>query len=222
MVNASQHPIKKIAYQTPKHFITDGTTYLETPEGSLPLKVFGRHNLSNLAGAQWIAQLMGINSSDFYEAILSFKGASKRLELLIKGSSSFLYKDFAHAPSKVKATATAVKTQFNSKKITVCLELHTYSSLDPEFIKQYNHSLESVEEVIVFYDPEALKIKSRAPIPPQTIREAFAHSSLQVFTQSTELHAMLLEKEYSNEVLVMMSSGNFGGIDWEALQTRFK
>ena len=222
LVNASQHPIKKIAYQTPKHFITDGTTYLETPEGSLPLKVFGRHNLSNLAGAQWIAQLMGMNSSDFYEAILSFKGASKRLELLIKGSSSFLYKDFAHAPSKVKATATAVKTQFNSKKITVCLELHTYSSLDPEFIKQYNHSLESVEEVIVFYDPEALKIKSRAPIPPQTIREAFAHSSLQVFTQSTELHAMLLEKEYSNEVLVMMSSGNFGGIDWEALQTRFK
>lgn len=222
LVNASQHPIKKIAYQTPKHFITDGTTYLETSEGSLPLKVFGRHNLSNLAGAQWIAQLMGMNSSDFYEAILSFKGASKRLELLIKGSSSYLYKDFAHAPSKVKATATAVKTQFNSKKITVCLELHTYSSLDPEFIKQYNHSLDSVEKVIVFYDPEALKIKSRAPIPPQTIQEAFAHSSLQVFTQSTELHAMLLEKEYSNEVLVMMSSGNFGGIDWEALQTRFK
>ena len=222
LVESNTHPIKKIGYRTPTHFTKEGTTYLETEEGSLPLMIFGKHNLLNLAGAQWIAQLMGLDSSDFYEAMPSFKGASKRLELLAKGENSFLFKDFAHAPSKVKATCLAVKDQFSSKKITICLELHTYSSLDPEFINQYAQTLEAADEVLVFYDPEALKIKNRSAIPPESIQEAFVHSTLNVFTHAAKLNTVLLERTYSDEVLVMMSSGNFGGMDWKALQEQFR
>jgi UDP-N-acetylmuramate--alanine ligase/UDP-N-acetylmuramate: L-alanyl-gamma-D-glutamyl-meso-diaminopimelate ligase len=221
LVNSVEHPIKKISYKTPEHFISEGTTYLETSEGSLPLMIFGSHNLLNLAGAQWIAQLMGLDSSDFYEAIPSFKGASKRLELLVKSATAFLYKDFAHAPSKVKATSSALKAQFPRKKITVCVELHTYSSLDSKFIIQYANTLDSADEVMVFYDPEALKIKNRDAIPPETIKRAFDHPVLEVFTQTASLESKLLERDYNEEVLVMMSSGNFGGLNWEALQSRF-
>jgi UDP-N-acetylmuramate-alanine ligase len=101
------------------------------------------------------------------------------------------------------------------------LELHTYSSLDPEFIKQYAHSLESADEAIIFYDPEALKIKNRVPIPPEVIMQSFAHKNLVVFTDANELNDMLLAKDYNETVLVMMSSGNFGGMDWSALQQQF-
>ena len=221
LVDSSEHPIKKIGYSTPDHYIEGGTSYLETEEGSLPLLVFGSHNLQNLAGAQWIAQLMGLDRSDFYEAIPSFEGASKRLELLKKGTNSFLYKDFAHAPSKVKATSLAVRNQFEGKKIVICLELHTYSSLDPEFIGQYAKSLDTADEILIFYDPEALRIKNRVAIPPETIEQAFEHSSLQVFTQALLLQNNLFERSFTNEVLVMMSSGNFGGMDWEKLIGRF-
>jgi UDP-N-acetylmuramate: L-alanyl-gamma-D-glutamyl-meso-diaminopimelate ligase len=143
------------------------------------------------------------------------------LELLARGAKSFLFKDFAHAPSKVKASSKAVSDQFKGKNIIVCLELHTYSSLDPEFIKQYAHSLESADEAIIFYDPEALKIKNRVPIPPEDIEQSFAHQNLRVVTDAIELKDMLLAKSYTEAVLVMMSSGNFGGMDWSALQQRF-
>ena len=221
LVESNIHPIKKIGYRTPEYFIDDGITFLETEEGSLPLAVFGIHNLQNLVAAKWIAQLMGLDSSDFFEAIPSFKGAAKRLELLASGAKSSLFKDFAHAPSKVKASSKAVSDQFKGKNIIVCLELHTYSSLDPEFIKQYAHSLESADEAIIFHDPEALKIKNRVPIPPDVIVQSFAHKNLRVFTDAIELNDMLLAKDYNEAVLVMMSSGNFGGMDWSALQQRF-
>ena len=152
--------------------VDNGITYLNTSEGSLPLSVFGTHNLMNLAGARWISQLMGVDVSDFYEAIPSFTGAAKRMERLAKGKTAILFKDFAHAPSKVSASAKAVKSQFSRHKIKVCLELHTYSSLDATFIKQYKDSLTAADEAIVFYDPEALKIKNRAPIDPDAIKKA--------------------------------------------------
>ena len=218
LVEAHHHPIKKIPYQTPKHFIDNGVTYLETTEGDLPLSVFGIHNLLNLSGAQWITQLMGVDESEFYEAIPSFVGASKRLECLIKGRTALLFKDFAHAPSKVKATSTAVKKQFSNHKIMICLELHTYSSLDPEFIGQYKYSLDQADEVIVFYDPEALKMKNRVGITSETIKQVFRKSCIRIFTQKDALMNFLLNKEYNNKILVMMSSGNFGELDWDALK----
>ena len=172
----------------------------------------------NLAGARWISQLMGVDVSDFYEAIPSFTGAAKRMERLAKGKTAILFKDFAHAPSKVSASAKAVKSQFSRHKIKVCLELHTYSSLDATFIKQYKDSLTAADEAIVFYDPEALKIKNRAPIDPDAIKKAFNHSSIEVITEAKVLQKELFEQEYVNYVLVMMSSGNFGDLDWEKLK----
>jgi UDP-N-acetylmuramate-alanine ligase len=218
LVENCSHPVKKIPYGTPEHTLDNGITYLNTSEGSLPLSVFGTHNLMNLAGARWISQLMGVDVSDFYEAIPSFTGAAKRMERLAKGKTAILFKDFAHAPSKVSASARAVKSQFSRHKIKVCLELHTYSSLDATFIKQYKDSLTAADEAIVFYDPEALKIKNRAPIDPDAIKKAFNHSSIEVITEAKVLQKELFEQEYVNYVLVMMSSGNFGDLDWEKLK----
>tara|TARA_B110000285_G_scaffold135499_1_gene151813 strand:- start:61 stop:1425 length:1365 start_codon:yes stop_codon:yes gene_type:complete len=218
LVENSPHPVKKISYGTPKHFINKSITYLDTSEGSLPLSVFGTHNLMNLAGAQWISQLMGVDTADFYEAIPSFTGAAKRLEKLSMGETAVLFKDFAHAPSKVEATVKAIKDQFEGFKIRVCLELHTYSSLDAIFIRQYKDTLSLAEEAVVFYDPEALKIKNRAPISPETIQAAFIHSSLKVFTDTFSLEDYLFSQKYTNQILIMMSSGDFGGFDWEQLK----
>ena len=218
LVENCSHPVKKIPYVTPEHTVDNGITYLNTSEGSLPLSVFGTHNLMNLAGARWISQLMGVDVSDFYEAIPSFTGAAKRMERLAKGKTAILFKDFAHAPSKVSASAKAVKSQFSRHKIKVCLELHTYSSLDATFIKQYKDSLTAADEAIVFYDPEALKIKNRAPIDPDAIKKAFNHSSIEVITEAKVLQKELFEQEYVNYLLVMMSSGNFGDLDWEKLK----
>jgi UDP-N-acetylmuramate: L-alanyl-gamma-D-glutamyl-meso-diaminopimelate ligase len=219
MVAASQNTIRKEPYSLPEYTVDAGITYLETDEGGVPLQVFGKHNLSNLSGAQWICQLMGVDQDDFFQAISSFRGASKRLERLIDGKSSHLFKDFAHAPSKVKATTGAVREQFAQLKVVACLELHTYSSLDPSFLIHYQNSLEKSDLPIVFYDPEALKIKNRTPISPEEIRTAFGQPDLMVFTQPKALEDFLLEQDYHSSVLLMMSSGNYGGLDWEQLKT---
>ena len=220
LVEAHPHTIKKIPYKAPNHYIDNGITYLETVEGNLPLKVFGKHNLLNLAGAQWVTQLMGVDESGFYEAIPTFIGASKRLECLVKSKTAILFKDFAHSPSKVKATTSAVKKQFSNHKIMVCLELHTYSSLDPEFITQYANTLDVVDEALVFFDPMALKIKKQESISPELIMQAFRKPSIKVFCQKDILFNYLLQKDYKNLILVMMSSGTFGDLDWEPLKTR--
>jgi UDP-N-acetylmuramate: L-alanyl-gamma-D-glutamyl-meso-diaminopimelate ligase len=216
----SQNTIRKEPYGTLDHTVSSCVTYLETDEGPVPLAIFGRHNMSNLSGAKWLCQLIGIDEDDFYQAISSFKGASKRLERLANGRTSYLFKDFAHAPSKVKATTQAVKEQFPDSKLVACLELHTYSSLDPSFIVHYRNSLEKADLPIVFYDPEALKIKNRPPISPEEILVAFDLPELMVFTEPQKLKDHLLELDYHHKVLLMMSSGNYGGLDWEALKSK--
>jgi len=133
VVEESDKHMKRYPYQLPKHEIIDGQTYLETNEGPMPIEIFGDHNLSNLAGAKWICQHMGVDEEEFYEAIATFKGASKRLEKIAESKGKVAYKDFAHSPSKVKATTNAVAEQYNKRKTIACLELHTYSSLNAEF-----------------------------------------------------------------------------------------
>ena len=220
MVEVSQNTVRKEPYRLPDHSISSGVTYVETDEGPMPLSIFGKHNLSNLSGAKWICQLIGIDEDDFYQAISSFKGASKRLERLATGKTSHLFKDFAHAPSKVKATTAAVKAQFTGLKLIACLELHTYSSLDPLFLVNYYQTLNQTDLPIIFYDPEALKIKNRPSITPLEIFEAVGHPDLIVYSKPEDLKNFLLEQDYSSTVLLMMSSGNYGGIDWEALKAR--
>ena len=221
MVNKSENTIRKQSFKTITHKINSGITYIETDEGELPLKIFGEHNLSNLAGAKWICQLMGVEENDFYQAIENFKGASKRLEIISSSNSSVLLKDFAHAPSKVKATTAAVRKQFKGFKLVACLELHTYSSLDSEFINNYRDSLILSDLPIVFYDPEALKIKNRIPISEIDIINSFNDDRINVLTRPKELEYFLLNQDFNQTVLLMMSSGNFGGIIWDNLSKQF-
>ena len=222
LVEKNSNLIKKIPYRISNFFIDKGITYLETSEGKIPLSIFGSHNLSNLSGAMWISQMMGVNSSDFYEAIPTFRGASKRLECLAKGETSLLFNDFAHAPSKVKATVDAVYKQFFDFEITFCLELHTFSSLDLEFLNQYADTLKKTSNSIIFYDPVVLKNKNRRPISEDYIKKAFKHSALKLFTDKNALMNYLIDKNYVKHVLVFMSSGNFGGIDWEIIKSHIR
>ena len=222
LVEKNSNPIKKIPYRIPDFFIDKGLTYLKTSEGEIPLSIFGNHNLSNLSGAMWVSQMIGINSSDFYEAIPTFRGASKRLECLVKGETSLLFRDFAHAPSKVKATVDAVYNQFLDFEITFCLELHTFSSLELEFLNQYFDTLKKSCNSIVFYDPVVLKNKNKRPISEDFVREAFGHKTLKLFTDEKALMDYLIKKTYVKHVLVFMSSGNFGGLDWEIIKSHIR
>lgn len=213
LVEKTEKPLKKFAYSTPDFTIEDGISYLQTEEGPIPLEVFGKHNLSNLEGARLICNQLGVMDEDFYEAIQSFKGASKRLELVSRTAEYVVYKDFAHAPSKVISTTNAVKEQFDQKQLVACLELHTYSSLNPEFLGEYKGALSKADEKIVYYNPEALAIKRMAPISPEDIRNAFGDETIQVFTSSSDLKNHLDSMDKSGKVFLMMSSANFGGID---------
>lgn len=219
IVNATEKAIKKFPYKVPEHFIDNGITYLNTFEGPIPLEIFGDHNLSNLEGARLICNQLGIMDDDFYEAIQSFKGASKRLELICRTPEFVAYKDFAHAPSKVVSTTNAMKNQFPDKEIIACLELHTYSSLNPKFLTEYAGALEKADHKIVYYNPEALKIKRMEPITAEDIKTSFADDEIEVVTNSDELKLHLEKMDRKNKVFLMMSSANFGGIDLNELFT---
>ena len=188
-------------------------TYLETPEGELPIEIFGAHNLSNLEGARWICQLMGVDSEDFYEAIGSFQGASKRLERLLDKKGLVVFKDFAHAPSKVSATVSAVREQYPDHQLVACLELHTYSSLSKDFIGQYHQTLKLADRAVVFYQPETLALKNRPPIDTEVICESFDREDLNVITDTDTLHKFIHSLHERPLVVLLMSSGNYGGLD---------
>lgn len=221
LAEESENQIRKIPYTTPEYTVENGETYIETNEGALPLEIFGAHNLSNLAGAKWICQNMAIDEDDFYEAIASFKGASKRLEKIADNSNSVAYKDFAHSPSKVSATTKAVKNQYPNRKLVACLELHTYSSLNAEFLKQYEGALQSADEAVVFYSPEAVAIKQLDSVSETQIKQAFKQDNLNVFTDPKTFKEYLFEQQFSNKTLLLMSSGNYGGLDFDAVKELF-
>ena len=219
LVEYNENPIRRFPYKTAEFRIVEGVTYLETDEGPIPLEIFGAHNLNNLAGAKWICQQMGINEMDFYEAIGSFSGASKRLEKIAAHQSTIVYKDFAHAPSKVLATTTAVKAQHPDKRLLACLELHTYSSLNESFLVTYKNSLQTADQAVVFFSPKALKIKKMKVLQPEQISMAFDHPNLKVFTDSLSFQEFLKAQDYSHTVLLLMSSGTYGGLDFNSLKT---
>lgn len=217
----SKNTIKKYGYDTIPHRIENGITYLLTEEGKIPLQIFGEHNMQNLSGAQWICQLMGIANSDFTEAIASFSGASKRLEKLGENDTSVLFKDFAHSPSKVKATVEAVKEQYPTKKLVACLELHTYSSLNATFLEDYKDSLNQADEAVVFYSPDAVAIKGLQEVTEKQISEAFQKKGLLVFTNSADFKEFIYHKKLENTSLLLMSSGNYGGLNLKELASSF-
>lgn len=213
VVEASENFFRKIPYKTPAYKIENGVVNLKTDMGDIPLSVFGKHNLLNMEGARFICSQLGIMEEEFYEAIMSFKGASKRLEKVERADGGMLYKDFAHAPSKVKATVSAFAEQFSKTETFGFLELHTYSSLNPVFLEQYDHAMDGLNSAVVFYSEDALKIKRMDPISPDLIKEKFKNENLKVFTNAEDLHAYWETLDKSKGAFVMMSSGNFGGLD---------
>ncbi|WP_405380570.1 UDP-N-acetylmuramate--L-alanine ligase [Maribacter sp. LLG6340-A2] len=218
VVEASENAIRKLPYSTPEYSVENGETLLETSEGPMPIEVFGKHNLSNLAGAKWICQNMGVDEDDFYEAIATFKGASKRLEKIAEGPTSIVYKDFAHSPSKVAATTKAVKEQYPDRKLIACLELHTYSSFNPEFLKEYKGALDAADQAVIFFLPESVAIKKLEAVTPEQIREAFQRKDVEIFTDATSFHQFLETSTYENSTLLLMSSGNYGGFQLDRLK----
>jgi len=218
VVESSMHTIKKYPYNTPTYEIEDGITAIDTPDGMMPLEIFGDHNLQNLAGAKWICQHMGIDEEDFYEAIASFKGASKRLEKIAENTQTVIFKDFAHSPSKVKATTEAVKKQYENREVIACLELHTYSSLNAEFLGEYKGALDKADKAVVFYSPHAVKIKQLDEVTTAQIGAAFGREDLMMFTNPAEFKAFLLNQNLEQTAVVLMSSGNYGGLDFEEVK----
>ena len=218
VVEGSENTIRKFPYQTPEYKVENGITILETEEGSMPIEIFGKHNLNNLAGAKWICQQMGIDENDFYESISSFQGASKRLERIAETENCVAYKDFAHSPSKVLATTNALKNQFPNRKLIACLELHTYSSLNPEFLTEYKGALDAADVAVVFYSPHALEIKKLKAISQQQIVDAFQRDDLIIYTNPTAFKDFLFSQQFNNTSLLLMSSGNYGGLDFDELK----
>ena len=218
VVESSTHTIKKYPYSTPSYEIEDGITAIDTPDGMMPLEIFGDHNLQNLAGAKWICQHMGIDEDDFYEAIASFKGASKRLEKIAENTQTVIFKDFAHSPSKVKATTEAVKKQYAQREVIACLELHTYSSLNAEFLGEYQGALDQADKAVVFYSPHAVKIKQLDEVTTAQIGAAFGREDLMMFTNPAEFKKFLFSQNLEQTAVVLMSSGNYGGLDFEEVK----
>jgi UDP-N-acetylmuramate: L-alanyl-gamma-D-glutamyl-meso-diaminopimelate ligase len=220
IVEDSENQIRKFPYQTPEHTIEEGVTYLDTEEGPLPLEVFGAHNLNNLAGSKWICQQMGVDQDDFYEAISSFSGASKRLEKVAENTSCVVYKDFAHSPSKVKATTEAVKSQYPNRPLVACLELHTYSSLNTTFLEQYKGTLDAADTAVVFYSPQAVEIKKLDSVSETQIETAFEREDLIVFTDPTRFKNYITSLQFAQKTVLLMSSGSYGNLDFETLKTK--
>jgi len=187
IVNKSINRINKIPYNTPAYSVNNNVTYLKANNREIPLMIFGEHNLNNLMGAKFVCQRMGIDEDSFFRAITSFEGASNRLELICKNLDSIAYKDFAHSPSKVMATTSAVRSQNPNKKIVACLELHTYSSLNIDFITAYHNALSSVDQAIIFYSQKALKLKEMKDLEESDIKKAFNHNNLIVINNVNDL-----------------------------------
>ena len=219
--------IAKLPYDVPSHKVEDVITYIVNSElandrashnsPGIPLRIFGRHNLLNLTAARMACNKLGVSDADFYEAIKSFGGASKRLELVKKTDTCALYKDFAHAPSKLRATIAAMREQYPGRKLVACMELHTFSSLTAEFLKQYAGTMDKADVPFVYYSQHALQLKKLPNLDPEQVRAAFANPHVKVFTDSTAMVEELKMMPWHDANLLMMSSGNFDGIDFAQL-----
>ncbi|MFZ6052670.1 UDP-N-acetylmuramate--L-alanine ligase [Halocola ammonii] len=217
VADAAPKHLNKKAYRAHTHEIREGVTYLKTEFGEYPLQIFGEHNLQNLSGALEVCRALRVPDEKFYSAISSFKGASKRLELVRRSPKSVVYKDFAHSPSKLKATTEAVKKQFPERELIACMELHTFSSLNKEFLQQYKGSMALADWAFIYYSPHTLEHKKLPPISPEEVKNAFNSDNVTIFTDSQKMRVELSQMDWTDRNLLLMSSGNFDGIDFEKL-----
>lgn len=220
IIGAKERPaVKQKPYEAHSFKIVNGKAILLTKKfGDIPLLIFGEHNMKNLNGAKMILEELGIEESEFYHAIATFKGASKRLEVVSHGESTIIYRDFAHAPSKVLASTNAVKNLYPSRKLVSCLELHTFSSLNSTFLPEYRDSLSDADIQVVFFSPHTLEIKKMAPISAEAIKEYFGNENIFVFTDTPLFLNFLKSQNWKNTNLLLMSSGTFGNLDFNELK----
>jgi UDP-N-acetylmuramate: L-alanyl-gamma-D-glutamyl-meso-diaminopimelate ligase len=211
LVNHSIANVEKIPYAIPAHEVIDGVTYLLPNRTAL--KVFGDHNLMNLNAARLVCEQLGINADDFTRAIASFTGAAKRLELLASRNETNVYKDFAHSPSKLKATIEAVKAQFEKRKLVACIELHTFSSLNRTFLEQYRDTMQAADVAVVYIDEKTFAQKRMEPLNANDVQTSFNDTTILFFSDSQRLETYLRGLDFKQTNLLLMSSGNFGGMD---------
>lgn len=212
--------ITTTAYREHEAVVEDGVTYLRYGNRNIRLRVFGDHNLQNIAGAKLICEKIGITAGQFYQAIGSFQGAARRLEVLSDNGQCTVFYDFAHSPSKLNATTAAVKKQFPGRKLIAVMELHTYSSLKKEFLPQYKGTMDQADEAYVFFNPEVIEHKQLAPVSKEDVAQAFEKPGLTVFTDPAELSGLLLAKKWQDQNLLIMTSGNFSGMNLKELAKR--
>jgi len=211
--------IRAIPYGSLKYNIRDGINYIMTDGGEVELCIFGKHNMMNMNGARLVCNELGISDEDFFDSISSFEGTANRLELVLRSGNSRLYKDFAHAPSKVGATVEAVREQFPNSNFVACLELHTFSSLNKDFIDEYKHTLNLPDYACVYFNEHTLAMKRLPELSVDDVVRAFDRSDLKVFVDSNEMIEWLVEVKKQNSVFLMMSSGNFDGINFNEIAT---
>ena len=212
---------QKTSYRAHPAKIIDGKTFLKTGAGLLEIGIFGDHNLQNLQGAMEICRALGVSSEQFYTSIPTFKGAAKRQEMLAVGKTGILFRDFAHAPSKLKATVNAVKNQFPERRLIAVQELHTYSSLNKEFLPNYADSMDMADISVIYLNPHAVALKKLELMDEATLREGFKRPDLMLFTESHALKEYLDSQNYTNTNLLLMSSGNYDNMDLEPLKAKF-
>jgi UDP-N-acetylmuramate: L-alanyl-gamma-D-glutamyl-meso-diaminopimelate ligase len=200
-------------YNTPKYEVRNGVTNLITKYGDVPLKFFGEHNLQNMDAARLACRQIGVTDEQFYSVISEFPGASNRLQKIAETATSVSFKDFAHSPSKLKATVKAVKHQYPDRKLIACMELHTFSSLTEDFLPQYANCMAEADVAFVYYNPEVIQHKQLKEINPEQVKRAFGGTNLTVYTDSQALQQKLREFDYDNSALLLMTSGNFSGIN---------
>ena len=205
--------IKYIPYGVPEHTIIDGITKVTINGTTVELKVFGNHNLLNLYAAYYACVTQGISAEKFLHSIANFKGASLRLEKIAGNAQTIIYRDFAHAPSKLKATLEAVRNQYPDKIIVALFELHTYSSLSAAFLKEYDGAMKDADKAVVYYSNHALEIKRLKSLSLEEVKQHFNQDDLEVINDRTTLENWLLSLDLQNTILLFMSSGNYDGID---------
>jgi UDP-N-acetylmuramate: L-alanyl-gamma-D-glutamyl-meso-diaminopimelate ligase len=213
VVEENKLEVKKIPYGLPAYNIKYGITNIIASQKEYQLQVFGEHNLLNMEAARLVCESLGIKPDDFYQQMSTFKGAARRLELIGKNKSASFFKDFAHSPSKLKATIQAVKAQFPDRKLIACIELHTFSSLNKDFLSEYAHAMDEADIAIVFIDKKTFEQKKMTPYAAETVKNAFSKDDLIFYNDPSVLLKYLENITMENTNLLMMSSGNFGGID---------
>jgi UDP-N-acetylmuramate: L-alanyl-gamma-D-glutamyl-meso-diaminopimelate ligase len=216
LVEAHPALIRKIGYGAPPYRIENGKTRVTLEDREGTLKVFGEHNLLNMHAAYLVGKELGLTAETFLEGMATFSGAAKRLELVEETPDAAVYRDFAHAPSKVKATIRAVKLQFPGRKLIAILELHTYSSLNEQFLTEYKGALDDADQAVVFYSRHALELKRMPPLPAEKVIAGFGKPGLIVIQEKEELAAWLMQQSYKNVNLLLMSSGDFDGLNLSA------